>query len=708
MFKGKWITTKDFVYLTPINVYRKETDSYRPEKTHQHLMNNHCRFRKKFTVENSCCRYKINISADDYYKLYVNGRFVCQGPAANVHTKYYFNTFDITEFVKEGDNVIGVEVYYQGYINRVWNSGDNRQGLIADVFRDDEFVFGTDESWLYTYAREYIDGGTTGYETQFLENIDFNLANPYWNKVNYDDSCYINAIIKTDDDHVFCGSVPTVDVYTVKPVLVKQLSPTHLFVDMGKEYTGYLHFTVRGNKGEKVIIRCGEETLENNPYSVRYEMRCNCRYEEVCTLSGGEDEFLFYDYKTFRYAEIISESDCLKPDEIEMTVRHHKFNKQAYSISSSEPLIENIWEICAHALTIGVQEGYLDCPSREKGQYLGDFVVSGLAHLYLTGDWQMYRKTLLEFADYCFVCDGMMAVAPGSLMQEIADFSLLYPHAVANYYKYTGDKKTTEKLIPVIDGIMEYFSKYRRSDGLLEGVVEKWNLVYWPENLRDNYDFNLKRPHNPNGCHNVVNAYYCFALKTVEELKSALGIEFKSDVELVCKAFVKEFYNPKLKLFTDTSESEHTSLHANVLPVIAGIAPEEAKENIHSLIMSKGLCCGVWFSYFVLKALAKLGAYGSEYELIVNRSEHSWYNMISEGATTCYEAWGKEQKWNTSLCHPWASSPVIALIEDIAGIAPTSFFTSSLRTDSHIPSGVKLAITLPCKDGSIVYDSEKM
>ena len=33
--------------------------------------------------------------------------------------------------------------------------------------------------------------------------------------------------------------------------------------------------------------------------------------------------------------------------------------------------------------------------------------------------------------------------------------------------------------------------------------------------------------------------------------------------------------------------------------------------------------------------------------------------MIKEGATTTFEAWGKDQKWNTSLFHPWATAPTI-------------------------------------------------
>jgi hypothetical protein len=148
-------------------------------------------------------------------------------------------------------------------------------------------------------------------------------------------------------------------------------------------------------------------------------------------------------------------------------------------------------------------------------------------------------------------------------------------------------------------------------------------------------------------------------------MKKELGIACDIKSEEIKNAFIKEFYKEDKKLFTDTKESSHTALHSNVLPLYFGIAPDEAKEDIKELIMKKGLCCGVWFSYFVLKALAKVGAYDELYELITNKTEHSWYNMIKEGATSTFEAWGKDQKWNTSLCHPWASAPIPVLVEDI-------------------------------------------
>ena len=103
----------------------------------------------------------------------------------------------------------------------------------------------------------------------------------------------------------------------------------------------------------------------------------------------------------------------------------------------------------------------------------------------------------------------------------------------------------------------------------------------------------------------------------------------------------------------------------------------------------------MWFSCFVLRPLASIGAYEEAFALITSKGEHSWYNMISEGATTCYEAWGKEQKWNTSLCHPWASSPIIVMIENFLGIKPSSFATGKLDMSPNMPKGLSVDITLP-------------
>ena len=75
------------------------------------------------------------------------------------------------------------------------------------------------------------------------------------------------------------------------------------------------------------------------------------------------------------------------------------------------------------------------------------------------------------------------------------------------------------------------------------------------------------------------------------------------------------------------------------------------------MISEKRLRSVNYFAFFILLALEKENEYDLMRKLICD--EGSWSNMLAEGATTCFEAWGKAQKWNTSLFHPWMSYPVI-------------------------------------------------
>ena len=661
-FISKWITTDRFIHLTPLDMFHKE---YQPKEISETPVKNyHIHVRKTFTLEDTQ-NITMKLTADDYYKLYINGKFVCQGPAPAYVNHYNYNEFDISPYLIPGENTFALHLYYQGEINRVWQSADNRMGMVADVFKNGEYIFGTDNTWVYSEVKEF-GGETTGYKTTYLENIDFNLEEKGWTKPGFDHSHYV-PMAEICPDYTFADEpCELIDVYEIKPSKITKIAPGKYLVDFGCEITGQFYMKVTGKKNQKVRILCGEESKEDNPLEVRYEMRCSCNYDETCTLSGTEDEFNFYDYKTFRYVNVFTDEDNLMPETFSAIVRHHKF-KEIRTVETDIPHIKEIWEICSNAVRIAAQGALLDCPSREKGIYLGDFTVSGLSHLYLTGDSKYYKKILTDFANTCHICKGMMAVASSSFMQEIADFSLQYPLQILNYFGYTGDKETVKELLPVAEGIIEHFEKYTREDGLLHNFKDKWNLVDWPMNLRDDYNATILPEEEILDCHNVLNGFFIGAKDTVNKLRDALGMAMLYDTMTLKEAFIETFYNKETGLFCDSSEKSHSALHSNVLPLLFGIATEDMQERLKDFIMEKGLCCGVQFSYFVLKALAKIGAYEEVLSLITNESEHSWVNMLREGATTCYEAWGKEQKWNTSLCHPWASAPIIVLCEDLDG-----------------------------------------
>ena len=94
-FRGKWICPAKFAEIKPKNVFHRQLS---PIEIKQELPENqHIFFKKKFFFNGRTA--KIMISADDYYKLYINGSFVTSGPCAGFDFNYYYNEMDITDFL---------------------------------------------------------------------------------------------------------------------------------------------------------------------------------------------------------------------------------------------------------------------------------------------------------------------------------------------------------------------------------------------------------------------------------------------------------------------------------------------------------------------------------------------------------------------------------------------------------------------------------
>lgn len=763
-FNPVWYTIPAFAKTSPQDPYHKEQEQ-REMKTDA-LQNLHVLARAELNIEMEPEHpWLLDISADDYYKLYVNGAYAGEGPAPAYPEQYYYNTIDITRFLKTGKNVLAVHLYYQGLVNRVWNSGDGRFALAAKLRQLPRPL-----EWKYEICRAY-SGETVGYDTQFLENFDSRLWERDWKEPDYDDHSW-ERMVPADwaDYRLFPQPVKMLSVYEMEPRTFIRTGPGHWFIDAGQEVTGSLRITAEGVSGSKVRILCGEELLqeqedgssaaantmdensgqktsaeksdqeesqgpsashnslsggktgkivkddtEEDQYEdaapdsgcVRWHLRCGCDYEEEWILGEGISEYVPYDYKGFRYAELITE-DSVEIRHICIQLRHYPLDESRCTLYTDAPYVEQIFQICRQAVKLCTQWGYLDCSTREKGQYLGDAVITSRSQVWLSGTTEMLRKCIREFALTEKICPGLMAVAPGSLMQEIADFSLLWSQLLMTDYQFTGDRDFLKAYYPTAKNLLRHFAQYERGDGLLDQVSDKWNLVDWPENLRDGYDFTLSRPIVALGCHNVINALYIGAGKTLCEMEDILGLPRSWDVESRKASYIRAFYRPGPGLFADSETSSHCAIHSNLYPLYFGLVPEKARKSAADFLAEKGFCCGVMTSYYLLKALAKAGRYEAVYRLLVNPGEHGWVHMLSEGATACFEAWGKDQKWNTSLCHPWASAPISILIEEIAGLRLCPERPEGFEFAPHIPEEVEdFRLKVPFRGKSIFVEKEK-
>ncbi|MCZ8517162.1 alpha-L-rhamnosidase N-terminal domain-containing protein [Paenibacillus filicis] len=126
-WQSGWITAEAFAKLEPIPVLRKARQKAEPSAHREELKHHHMLVRKTFSVKKPAESAWIDLTADDYYKLYVNGEFVGQGPAQGYADAYPYNRYDLSGRLRPGENTVAVHVYYQGLINRAYQSGDYKE-----------------------------------------------------------------------------------------------------------------------------------------------------------------------------------------------------------------------------------------------------------------------------------------------------------------------------------------------------------------------------------------------------------------------------------------------------------------------------------------------------------------------------------------------------------------------------------------------------
>jgi len=694
-----WLTTKRFRPLP----YTLTFDAHGSSKYRTENNNIHTLFRKNFTTENKKVeKALLFITGDDIYKAYINGDFIGEGPAQAYPFSYNYNCYDVTDLIKSGSvNAIGVHVYYQGLFNIYLMSADNSHGMIAELqitYSDGKTqIISSDSSWKCKESNARTTREIFGYETQFSEDIDLNLWEDGWTDADYDISAWDSVCLSGNPMPYYLNLVPqiTPTVKHKKVYLAKiEKIENGFFLDFGKEYVGSVALVVKGNKGDVIEIRCGEEL--NDDGSVRYDMRCNCNYQEFVTLTGREDFIEFFDFKGFRYAEIIGLSS-LDSKNVWTFHRSYPFPENTAKFESSNDMMNKIWEICHHGVEIGTQDTYYDCPTREKGGFLADALITGASHYLLTGDIRVYKKFINDLADSARHFTALMCHTPSRAVGVLADFSFIYPLFLEEFYSYTGDLDFVKEKLYVADGVFEYFSRFENEDGLLNNIkyvehipCEDYDaiLIDWPGNKRDGYDFKKAKF----GVSTTVNGYYYGFLKSCEKLYSLAGDNEKSEfyahrAEKVGESINNKCYDFEKGVYLDTPDSEHSAIHSNIIQCYHGLVPPNGFAPIVNQIKEKRLCCGVYFAYYVIGLLYRIGEYDLAYDLISGDDKTSWTNMVREGATTCMEVWGKDQKINTSWCHPWSSSFITFQTREIMGIKISKegrkgFFVSPKIPDS--------------------------
>ena len=669
--RAAFITLPEYADAVPVDVFHRQLE--KKEIRAVLPKNLHVLYRARFGVR-AGERTVIRITADDGYRLFVNGRFAGQGPAPCFPFKTYVNEIDLTPFVREGENLLAVHTLYQGLINRVWVSGDDRLGLWFEVRCADENGERTaavsDEAVRCRLHSGFEVLGKVGYDTQFMERYDSRAPEVGFESPDYDDSGWGFAARCLHDDRTLCPQPSAMlEFERIEPAACERSElpdgRVRLTYDFGAHYVGNLTAIARGERGDRIVLRFGQEP--DGEGRVRFVLRSGCRYEEEWILSGGEDRPDPFDYKSFRYAEVELPAGCSITDAV-VEARHYPFRLRRLC-NTADPDLVRIWSLSVRSLKYGVQEVIQDCMEREKGQYLGDGSFTSASFAVLTGDLSIMEKLIDNAFDTAFINRGLMTCSPCSMMQEIAEYVLMLPHLLLTHVRLSGSAEFAGRYYDRLCDVLDFFREsYEHQDGLLYGL-DKWCVVDWPAQARDGYDFDLSEGKINPGTHSVINAYHVGAVKAVNRLARLLGRERYRDPEPLIRAYLENFWDADrlavrdIPRKADREGRAHCALPSSAFALCFGLIPcgEGVRQTVERIMEAPAERMAFFGTFAALVGLKRLGREDLIRRLM--KDEGRWLRMLREGADSTYEAWGRDAKWNTSLFHLCYTYPVLFLCD---------------------------------------------
>ncbi|MGF7218026.1 hypothetical protein GGR92_004203 [Spirosoma lacussanchae] len=385
----------------------------------------------------------------------------------------------------------------------------------------------------------------------------------------------------------------------------------------------------------------------------------------------------------FRYVEVELPIPSISIDQL---VRHtitYSFDENASAFTSSDSILNQIWDLCKHTIRATTFTGYYVDGDRERIPYEADALINQLSHYATDAEFTMAKRSLNYLVFH--------ATWP-------TEWSL--QNILVAWYDYlnSGDIRTAQALYPDLKA--KLLLPLARADGLIstrtglqneafrqsihydtfDGRSTIQDIVDWPQQgvlglgkkeagETDGFVF---RDYNA-----VVNAFHYQALVHMAKLASELGKKedaafFLARTEQVKRAFRQTFVEPRSGLIRDGEGTDHSSLHANMMALAFGLVPENHQPAVLKHIRSRGMACSVYGSQFLMDALYNAGERAYALALLTATDERSWYNMIRTGSTMTTEAWDTRYKPNQDWNHAWGAAPANIIVRKLMGVEPLS------------------------------------
>ncbi len=695
-------------------------------------------FRKMISISEVPNDFRVNISADNKYKLYVNEQLVSVGPAWGDIKNWNYETVDLAPFLKQGDNIIAAKVWNEGSLRPVAQFSWKTAFIIQGV-EESSNIINSDTSWKsmkdesYTPFRQSVRGYYAAGAGDF---IDFNHSDPNWNKSTFNDSSWKNArtVFETetrgfgfrarDGWNLVPSILPAFEISEERLAKVRKsdglsipssflTSPTSvnipansthkILLDQGHLTNAYFSLLMSGgkNSGVSIVYAEGlydEEGAKGNRNDIEGK---SISGRKDSLISNGQDNQLFtsLSYRTYRFVELQIETkdEALTINDVYGHFTGYPFEFNA-TVETNDQELKDILEIGWRTARLCAVDTYMDCPYYERLQYVGDTRIQHFISFYNSGDDRLAKNTI-NLLDQSRQPDGYtLSRYPDRQNQVIPTYALWYVSMLYDYMMYGKDPEFVKSKILGSRQVLNYFITYLRSDGSLKNVPG-WNYTDWVPEWR----FGMA-PSAEDGSSALLDLQMLHAIQSGIALEEYAGrsefVKLYSEIEeQLINTIKRKYWDESRGLYADTPNKDVFSQHANSLAILAGIVDDNDLKNIgQQMLADTSLApASIYFKYYLHLALNEAG-FGDQYLDWLD----IWRKNIELGLTT----WGETSQVETtrSDCHAWGSSPNIELYRIIMGIQSDAPNFKKVKIEPQLGDINKIAGTMPHPDGTISLD----
>lgn len=636
-------------------------------------------FRRSFLLEKKVASARAYVCGLGYYELYINGQKIGDEVLTPAFTRYdetvLYNTYDITDVFKEGENVVGVILgngWYNCFTKEVWNFEQapwrDRPKLMLQInikFDDgSETWIVTDRQWRVSSGPIVFDGLRNG------EFYDARLEKTGWNDVGYDDSNWENAIIVAGPGGVLRSQqmTPIRVTKTIVPKSVREVRPGVFVYDLGQNISGWAQIRVSGPAGTTITMKYAEKLKEDGDIdtsNIDVFVKSGEFQTDKYTLKGEGVEVWEprFTYHGFQYVQVTGFPGTPTLDNLRGRVVHTDFETRGEFECSNE-LLNRIQQAARWATVSNYVGIPTDCPHREKNGWTGDAQLSAEQVLLNFDPMTAYTKWMADFKDVQRKSGQLPGIVPTGGWGYNWGSGPAWDSAMIlipwYMYLYCGDKAILEN---VYDNMRRYvdFMTTMATDGILEFGLGDWCP---PEGGASGHKCPVWV---------TSTAYYyvdTYILSRIAELlgKDGDANRYAQLAQSIRDSFRKKFFeaeDEQLKVAVKDQTSLSCALYQ-------GLVDEDEKQKILELLVEevekadRHVDCGILGAKYMMHALTELGRADLAYAMATQTTFPGWGYWIAQGATTLWETWSGDSSRN----HHMFSDISAWFYKGLAGINP--------------------------------------